>query len=109
MARLINAAQTDDSVKVIFIHGGLFYSSGNDLSALTSNLGLELDELRAVSSLGAEYKLVQCLLALLRSKKPIVGLVRGQSLGISFTTMSLFDFIYCSPDAKFSTPFMKSF
>lgn len=47
--------------------------------------------------------------ALRNSVKPIVGVVRGGSMGISFTHLSLFDFIYCGEDAFFQTPFMKSF
>ena len=34
MARQIQAAQTNENIKVIFIHGGLFYCSGNDLKFL---------------------------------------------------------------------------
>lgn len=109
MARLINAAQNNEEIKVIFIHGGLFYNSGNDLSALAEMGSTDDEELKInASSLGVEHLMVQCLLAINRSKKPIVGLCRGQSIGIGFTTMGLFDFIYCSPEATFSTPFMKS-
>ena len=43
------------------------------------------------------------------SKKPIVALVRGKAVGISFTTTAFFDFIYCTPEAEFFVPFMKSF
>lgn len=32
MAELLTAANTDDSIKVILLHGGRFFSSGNDLS-----------------------------------------------------------------------------
>ena len=53
--------------------------------------------------------MVTNLLAILKSKKPIVGLVRGQAIGIGMTTCGLFDFLYCTPEAKFSTPFMKSY
>ena len=52
--------------------------------------------------------MVQNLTAIKNSKKPIVGLVRGGAIGIGFTTTALFDFIYCTPDAHFSTPFMAS-
>ena len=109
MCRLIEAAQTDDEIKVIFIHGGLFYSSGNDLSVLAQSGSLKGDEKINQSSLGVEWNMVSCLKAIMRSKKPIVGLCRGQSIGIGFTTMGLFDFIYCTPEAQFSTPFLKSF
>ena len=43
--------------------------------------------------------MVSNLRMIMKSKKPIVGLVRGQSIGIGFTTMGLFDFIYCTPEA----------
>ena len=53
--------------------------------------------------------MTQHILAVKSSVKPIVGLVRGGAIGIGFTSTSHFDFIYCSPDAYFSTPFMKTF
>ena len=48
-------------------------------------------------------------MAIKNSVKPIVGLVRGGAIGIGFTSTAHFDFIYCSPDAYFSTPFMKTY
>lgn len=59
-------------------------------------------------SFGVEYHMVRNLRVLNKSVKPIVALVRGKSIGIGFTMMSLFDFIYCTPEATFSTPFMGS-
>ena len=109
MGRLIQAAQTDEDIKVIFIHGGLFYCSGNDLSVLSGMGSMDGDEKINAASHGVEHLMVTNLKAILHSTKPIVGLVRGQSIGIGFTTSSLFDFIYCTPEAQFSTPFMRSF
>ena len=40
--------------------------------------------------------------------KPVVALVRGGAHGIGFTTTALADFIYVTPDAFFSAPFMAS-
>ena len=48
------------------------------------------------------------MIAINRSVKPIVGLVRGGAIGFGTTITTLMDFVYCSPDAFFSTPFMKS-
>ena len=36
LGNLINAAQDNKEIKVIVLHGGKFYSSGNDLKALAS-------------------------------------------------------------------------
>ena len=93
---------------MIFIHGGLFYCSGNELKVLAEFGSLAGDEKVNTASHGVEHLMTLCLMAIQKSKKPIVGLVRGQSIGIGFTTTGLFDFLYCTPEAKFSTPFMKS-
>ena len=108
MGRLIQAAQDDKNIKVIFIHGGLFYCSGNELKVLAEFGAMERDEMIDKASHGVEHLMVQCLNAINKSKKPIVGLVRGQSIGIGFTTTGLFDFLYVTPEAQFSTPFMRS-
>ena len=39
MSQMINNAQNDPKIKVILIHGGKFYSSGNDLKPLTGFIG----------------------------------------------------------------------
>ena len=110
MARLVENAQTDTSIKVILIHGGLFYSSGNDISRLASSQGKNMDmlEIQNALSYGCEYAMAQVLKALKNSVKPVVGLIRGAAIGIGFTTIGHFDFIYCSPETQFSTPFMAS-
>ncbi len=43
------------------------------------------------------------------SKKPTIVVVRGRCIGMSFTQASNADFIYCTPEATFQTPFMSSF
>jgi len=34
IAKLINDAQSDTTIKAILLHGGKFYSSGNDITVL---------------------------------------------------------------------------
>merc|ERR1712083_797490 len=50
--------------------------------------------------------MVNMVLAMARSVKPVVTVVRGLGFGIAFTLSSHSTFLYCSPDAKFNTPFM---
>ena len=52
--------------------------------------------------------MVGMLIAMAKSVKPIVAVVRGGALGIGFTMLSHVHFIYCAPEATFMTPFMKS-
>ena len=93
---------------MIFIHGGRFYSSGNDLSAFLGFGDMDEDARREAASFGTESNMTQCLLAMKNSIKPIVALVRGQCVGIAFTMTSHFDFIYCDEKARFFAPFMAS-
>ena len=44
LIRLIRAAQNDEKIKVILIHGGLFYGSGNDLSLLAASASMDPEE-----------------------------------------------------------------
>jgi enoyl-CoA hydratase/carnithine racemase len=52
--------------------------------------------------------LKELLMAMQNCKKPTMAIVRGGCHGIGFTMLSGIDFIYCSPDAVFQTPFMAS-
>jgi peroxisomal 3,2-trans-enoyl-CoA isomerase len=110
MAKLVFDAQTDESVKCILFHGGPSFSSGNDISALAAGSGMDISEDEKWNKLafGTQHSMTQFLTNLNRSVKPVVGLVRGVAMGIGATLTSMFDFIYCTPEATFSTPFMKS-
>lgn len=44
MANAINSAQADPDVKVILLHGGFYFSSGNDISALAAGGSLSPEE-----------------------------------------------------------------
>jgi len=48
------------------------------------------------------------LISMLDCTKPIVAVVRGQAIGISFTMLNYVDFIYCTKDTMFAAPFMAS-
>lgn len=58
---------------------------------------------------GATVSMVKVLTSLLDLEKPLVCMVSGAAFGIACTMTGLADFIYCTPDATFNTPFMSSF
>ena len=97
-------------MRLIFIHGGKFFSSGNNLTdGADDPSNFEPDKFYRRSTSANLYALLTCTMALKNSIKPIVGLVRGWSVGIAFTLSSLFTFLYCTPDAKFLATFSTSF
>lgn len=57
----------------------------------------------------ATVAMVKFLTAALDLEKPLVCMVSGGAFGLACTMTSLADFIYCTPEATFTTPFMKSF
>ena len=44
MCELITKAQDDKKIKVILIHGGKFFGSGNDIAALAGMAGVSKEE-----------------------------------------------------------------
>ena len=106
LADLIQKCQKDKNVKVILLHGGKNFSVGNDISefAKVKDMKAAMGKL----SYGMKVLCVNMCLAVASSVKPVVVVVRGWQVGIACTMASHATFLYCSPDAKFRTPFMAS-
>lgn len=107
LAELVNAAQDDEKIKVILLHGGWFFTSGNDLGMFMVKPE-EFSAMMKKAKHAVNDILYDFLMTLNNSKKPIVTVVRGAAIGIGFTLTAHSTFIYCSPEARFMTPFMKS-
>ena len=108
LGNLVDAAQNDPNVKVIFVHGGTNYTAGNDLSAFITNADKSKEEIHDIMTYNTQFIMTKMLTTLKNSVKPIVALVRGHCVGIGYTLTAHFDFVYCAPNAKFSAPFMAS-
>jgi len=106
LGELIAKCQDDEEVKVILLHGGTFFSSGNDISIFTKVTDKEAAKKRAENSVN--IVMVNFLLQMANSKKPIVAVVRGRAIGIGFTLLSHATLVYVDPKATFYTPFMAS-
>lgn len=76
-AQLINSVQDDENVKVILLHGGKFYSSGNDLSAFSGMLTDDPAVSFAKAKHAVKVQMAGFCMATAKSKKPIVAVVRG--------------------------------
>jgi Delta3-Delta2-enoyl-CoA isomerase len=95
-------------VKCIVLHGGQIFSAGNDVEAF--EIGRE--DVSFIDKMVKEMirtSLNRLMESLLNLEKPLIALVSGFAVGIGFTMLSMADFVYCTPEAKFLTPFMQSF
>ena len=108
LVELLTYANKDNKVKCVVIHGGKFFSAGNDLEAF--QIGREdVDEVRSIANELLKTGLTKMLQTMYDLEKPLVMLARGFCIGLGFTMLSLADFVYCTPETKFFTPFMQSY
>ena len=84
MGKLYKQASEDKNVKVVLLYGSeKFFSAGNDLKPLVKAV-FERDTLKAKAD-HAIAEMTKWFVNMLDCKKPIVAVVRGQSVGVSFT------------------------
>ena len=94
MANAIKDSVTDDSIKVVLIHGTEdAFSAGNDLNDFDNR---DVNQSSPASAL---------LYQLHHYPKPIVGAVSGVAIGIGVTMLLHFDFVYAS-ETYFKMPFV---
>lgn len=97
LADAVEAARTDDDVRVILVRGeGEMFSSGNDVK-----------EFAAVAMGGSPPRHVTRFLdAIATTPKPIVGAVQGRAIGVGATMLLHFDHVVLADDAELITPFV---
>ncbi|CDW83026.1 peroxisomal-trans-enoyl-isomerase [Stylonychia lemnae] len=110
LTQIFKQANKDDNVKVVFLHGGSYYSSGNDLSAFGKAFSSgDVKQAIKDAKYGATVVMVEMLTAVMDCEKPLVCMISGAAFGIACTMTALADFIYCTPEATFNSPFMSTF
>lgn len=101
----LSEAETNSSVLFVCITGaGDFYCSGNDLSNFSKNMGEK--SIQELAKEGRDF-LEVFVNSFINFSKPIVGIINGPSVGISFTLLGLFDLVIASDKATFHAPFTK--
>ncbi|XP_006888788.1 PREDICTED: enoyl-CoA delta isomerase 2, mitochondrial [Elephantulus edwardii] len=99
--RALEAASKDDSAITVLTGNGDYYCSGNDLNNFTDIPPGGVEE-KAQQSAILLRNFVDCFIDF---PKPLVAVVNGPAVGISVTTLGLFDIVYASDRATFHTPF----
>ncbi len=89
------AAQADDTVRVVLVHGSPdTFTSGNDLADFLSE---PMDDKSPIPAF---------LEALSHFEKPIVAAVNGPAIGIGTTMLLHCDLVYADTTAKLAVPFI---
>lgn len=108
MAELLEFASKSEEVKCVVVHGGEIFTVGNDVEAF--QIGREdvafIDKM--VKDL-LRASLMRLCHSLLDLEKPLIMVPSGLGIGLGFTMISFADFVYCTPETTFFTPFMQSF
>ncbi len=96
LSEAIRAGDADDGVRAIILHGveGCF-TSGNDL-----------ENFRNGPSPDRIYPHNLYIDALRHAQKPVIAAVNGIALGIGTIMLFHCDFVYATPEARFSLPFV---
>jgi enoyl-CoA hydratase/carnithine racemase len=96
IAELLDAAATDDQVRVVLWHGaGDSFSAGNDLEDFMKN--------PPGPGESAQARLMR---ALINFEKPLVAAVQGAAIGGGTTMLAHCDFVYAAESARFQLPFV---
>lgn len=96
MADAINAAQDDDSLRVVIIQGSeSCFTSGNDVSDFIN-----------VPPSGPNSPVYDFLKAICHATKPLIAAVNGPAVGVGTTLLLHCDLVYVAEDAKLKMPFV---
>ncbi|XP_066124492.1 enoyl-CoA delta isomerase 2 [Saccopteryx bilineata] len=97
----LKAASKDDSTIIVMTGNGDYYCSGNDLTNFTDIPPGGVEEKAKVGAM----MLRDFVGSFIDFPKPLIAVVNGPAVGISVTTLGLFDAVYASDRATFHTPF----
>lgn len=98
---LENVAQDDSITLAVMTGAGKFYCSGNDLSNFSN---INPADMSKVANEGHDV-LKAFVAGFIDFPKPLIGIVNGPAVGVSVTTLGLFDAVYATDRATFNTPF----
>jgi peroxisomal 3,2-trans-enoyl-CoA isomerase len=97
---LLNDANTNPNVKVVLLYGaGEYFSAGNDVTQFFS---------LTKEQVGDPTRFEMFANTFVDLKKPLYVYVKGFAVGMMVTLLAFADFIYCTDNAFFYTPFMTS-
>lgn len=104
LTSIFEQANHDKSIKALVLTGnGDYYSSGNDLSNLTT--ALQSKEGPQATLAQSRDILIRFVESLINLEKFLIAAVNGPAIGIAVTMLGLCDHVIASDRATFHTPF----
>jgi len=99
----LNEAATDKSALTLITGAGDYYCSGNDLSNFMT---ITPDKMHEVAKTSGDL-LRRYIAAYINFPKPLIAAINGPAIGVAVTVLGLFDTVYASNKATFTTPFSR--
>lgn len=103
ITEILKEAAEDPKCNLVLVTGtGDYFCSGNDLS----NFGklASMGDINKIANDSA-VMLERFVASFIDFPKPLVGAINGHAVGISVTTLALYDLVYTSDKATFHAPF----
>uniref|UniRef100_A0A0N5C359 ACB domain-containing protein n=1 Tax=Strongyloides papillosus TaxID=174720 RepID=A0A0N5C359_STREA len=101
----LRESNNDSTTSVTVVTGtGNFFSSGNDLSNFANVRSVE--DIKAIGEKASKI-FDNFVTAFIDHDKPLIGLINGPAVGITVTTLAMYDYVIASDKATFETPFHK--
>jgi len=99
----LDTAGKNSTALTVITGAGDYYCSGNDLDNFAS---IPPSEMQKAAVDGGEL-LRRYVSAYIDFPKPLVAAINGPAIGVSVTVLGLFDMVFASTKATFSTPFSR--
>nr|CAB3240673.1 enoyl-CoA delta isomerase 2, mitochondrial [Phallusia mammillata] len=97
----LNTAAKDSSTIAVITGTGDYYCSGNDLENFKNINPSNMNQIATDSG----DLLRRYVSAYIDFPKPLIAAINGPAIGVSVTVLGLFDVVFASDNATFSTPF----
>ncbi|UJR16577.1 hypothetical protein I4U23_003478 [Adineta vaga] len=108
ITQILNEAAKDEELVLLSMTGkGKFYSSGTDLSDPAKAFTSAPDDMEVVME-QAITRLKDFIESFINFPKILIAFINGPAIGISVTTLGLFDGVYASSSSTFALPFTRT-
>ncbi|CAF1057046.1 unnamed protein product [Rotaria sordida] len=109
LTEILNQGAKDEELVLLSITGkGKYYSSGTDLTdPAKSFASTTTTDIETIAERG-KNRLKSFIESLINFPKILISFVNGPAIGISVSTLALFDGVYASSSSTFSLPFIRT-